>query len=267
MDIEVKLPPVADTLSPIFVVSPCNHSGGALLQRAVCESENGFCYGDNLFDEITSLLDWSVGLLERHQKQKSIEEDVLKDALERAPSKWMPELAPEFDLYMASLFSSVFNLPFTAQDFAKQNGRDVWMVTRASVPAWRLNDLLSIFPKSKAIIIYRNPLDIVRDALRDRPETNIRDVCELWNASMKDFLSISIDRILKLKYEDATEQTEAFLSHLEDFTDIRGLRNDTIACDNEAETDSQYELGQDLKVLVQKNCEDMLAVYYPHLVT
>lgn len=266
MDLEITLPPVAETIQPIFVTSPCNHSGGALLQRAVCESQNGFCYGDNLFDEMNSLVDWAVGLIERHQSRKDMEADILANALARTPARWMPELAPEFELYMSSLFSNIYNLPFTAQDFAARNDRTIWMTARASVPAARINDLLSIFPASKFIIIYRNPLDIVRDALRDRPETNIRELCEVWNSTMRDFLAIQLDRVLKIKYEDALDETEAFISKFEDFTNIQGLRNDTVSTSNEAETDSRYELGPDSRLLVKTICQDMLAVYYPDLI-
>ena len=76
-----------------------------------------------------------------------------------------------------------------------------------------------------------------------------------------------------IDYEDTegeltftNDQTEAFISSVENFTEIKGLRTDTVNEGNEAETDSQYELGADLQTLVRNNCQDMLAVYYPDLV-
>ena len=181
MELEVTLPPSAEKISPIFITAPCNHAGGALLQRSVSASSNGFCYGDNIFDEVLSQIDWAFELIERHQRDKVQEQKVLENTLDGKPGTWMPELAPPHDIYMASLLSAIYNLPHTAQHFAHEQSRDIWMMARASVPATRMGDLLSIFPTSKGIFIHRNPLDIVRDTLTDKPGTNVTDICVMWN--------------------------------------------------------------------------------------
>ncbi len=266
MDLEVTLPPNSETISPIFITSPYNHSGAAMLQRALCTGQNSICYGDNLFDELLSLIDWSVGLVERHQEQKEWESSVLDLALNRTPTTWMPDLGPSPDIYSASLFSVAYNLPFTAQSYAVEQGRDVWAIARAGIATSRINDLLSMFPNSKAMFVHRNPLDIVRDALRDRPDSNVRDICDAWNEGMRDFLVYSSDRLLKLQYEDASENTDAFLSTIQDFTNAHGMSPAVVNVSSESEKDSDYEMGEDLKFLVQTQCNDMLAVYYPALV-
>ncbi len=266
MDLEVTLPPNADKISPIFITAPINHGGAAMLQRAFCTGENSICYGDNLFDEVLSLIDWSVGLIERHQEHKEWENTILSRALEGDPAKWMPDLGPPSDLYAASLFSVVYNLPFTAQSFAEEQGKSVWSMARAGVISSRINDLMSMFPNSKSIFIYRNPLDVVRDSLRDQPHTNVREICEAWNVMMRDYLAFSSDRLLKVRYEDASSNTDEFLSELQDFTGASGLNPLIVNVTNEAESESDYEMGEDLKSLVQTQCGDMLAVHYPKLV-
>jgi hypothetical protein len=263
MDIEITLPSTSEKTFPIFITSPCNHSGGALLQRAVCGSQNGFCFGDNFYDEISSLVDWAGGLIDRHKQLKDSEEMILNAALDRQPKSWMPELSLPFDLYIGSLLSVVYNLPFTAQTYIAEIDREIWMTSRASISSERLDLLLSLFPKGKAIFIYRNPVDMVRDAMRDNPEVNIRSLCATWNTMMHDYLKFSHTNLLKIRYEDATEQTPDFIAALEDFTAVKGLQKNIIQVSCEAEIDSSFELNSDLTSLVGTLCEDMLAVYYP----
>lgn len=265
MDIEITLPATAEKLFPILITSPCNHSGGALLQRAVCQSDNAICFGDNMFDEVNSLVDWAGGLIERHETQLESEKKILSAALDRKSQTWMPELALPFDIYTRALLSVVYNLPFSAQDFASANGRDIWMMARASIPCERLDLLLSLFPKGKAIFIYRNPFDIVRDAMRDNPNANVREICKSWTTMMDEYLKFSHKSLMKIRYEDAIENTEEFITSLEKFTAVKGLSKDIIQVSCEAEIDSEFELNSDLTSIISTLCEDMLAVHYPTL--
>ncbi|MBT3858189.1 MAG: hypothetical protein HOF74_00005 [Gammaproteobacteria bacterium] len=265
MDIQITLPAIAEKLFPIFIASPCNHSGGALLQRAVCQSENSICYGDNMFDEIGSLVDWAGGLIERHENQKAMEEKVLIATLDMKPMTWMPELAPPFDIYTATLLSVVYNLPLTAQNFAKENAKDVWMVARANVQSVRMDALMSLFPKSKSIFIYRNPFDVIRDSLRDNQKADLREICSAWNGMMRDYLEYSNNDMVKIRYEDASEDTDNFIKKFEEFTGSKGMPVEILEATNEAETDSDYEISSDIRSLIEILCEDMLAVYYPNI--
>lgn len=266
MEMEVTLPPSAEQIRPIFITSPCNHAGAALIQRSVSMSTNGFCYGDNLFDEIMSQIDWAFGLIERHQNNKEREQQVLDDALNRKPSTWMPELAPPHDIYMASLLSVIYNLPHTAQHCVQENGRDIWMLARASVAASRMNDLLSIFPTSKGIFVHRNPLDIVRDTMRDAPGSNVTDICVMWNDMMSEYLTFQSDRLLKLCYEDAQTNPDAFATSIEEFSGVTGLQGNILDAGSEAELESSFELSPEVERQIKVQCEDMLAVFYPTLV-
>lgn len=265
MELEIILPPSAENISPIFITSPCNHSGGALLQRSICRSQNGFCYGDNLFDEVQTLIDWAFQLLNRHQEAKEREQKLLNQAMAGETQIWMPELAMPHETYMASLLSVIYNLPHTAQHYAQQQGRDVWMMARAGVPSDRMVDLLAVFPSSKSIFIHRNPLDVVRDALRDRPDTNINDICSLWNDMMRNYLTTKSDRLLKLCYEDALIHQDEFVTAVEDFTGVKGLQGNITNAGIEAELDSTLELSENQVSQVKNQCEDMLAVFYPEL--
>ncbi len=265
MELEIVLPTSAESISPIFITSPSNHSGGGLLQRSVCKTSNGFCFGDNLFDETLTLVDWAFGLIKRHQDAKERERQLLDLAIAGEPQTWMPELAMPYEMYMASLLSVIYNVPHTAQHYAKEQGRDIWMMARAGIPSDRLTDLLSIYPQSKAIFIYRNPLDTIRDALRDRPEISINDMCALWNDMMKGYLTIKSDRLLKLCYEDSLIRQDEFVNAVEEFTGLTGLQGNIINAGVEAELESDLELTDEQTNAIKNNCEDMLAVFYPEL--
>ncbi|MBT3558133.1 MAG: hypothetical protein HN644_08965 [Rhodospirillales bacterium] len=266
MDLEVILPADAEALTPILITSPNNCAGGAMLQRAFCTGENSIGFGDNLFDEIMSLVDWSFSLVERHQNQKDWEAEAITKALDRAPAPWMPELALPLDVYTASLMSVIYNLPFTLQSYASDLGREVWSISRAGIASSRMNDLGTVLPNSKMIFVYRNPLDVVQDFLRDSPDANVRDICDTWNTVMHDYLTYASDRLLKLRYEDATDDVDKFLTSLQDFTGAKGIDPAVVAVESESELGSDYTIGDDLKALVQRQCEDMLAVYYPELI-
>ncbi len=267
MELDVILPPKAETIAPITITSPGNHAGAAMLQSAICASDNAICYGDNFYDEISSLLDWAINLIERHQNIRSVEEKVLNAALEREPAKWMPELAPPYDLYTASIFSVVYNLPFTAQSFAQQNGRDIWAIARSNIRSSRMMDMISVFPRSHGIFIYRNPMNIVRDAICDNPDSDVANICDAWSATMRDYLSLSSEKVLKLRYEDASDTPDDVIQTIENFTGITGLRADIIARNNEAELLEADQLDDDMIASIKNKCADMLAVYYPEMVS
>jgi len=266
MELEVTLPTKAGEIAPIFITSPCNHSGGALLQRAICATQSGICFGDNMFDEILSLVDWAVELIDRHQKLRDTEAGVLDRVLSKNPATWMPELAPPFDLYTSSLFSVIYNLPYTAQQYANENGLSTWAMSRAGIRASRINDLLSIFPSSKAIFIYRNPLDIARDRMRDHPDTDIRELCHEWSTVMQEYLHTSSPKLTKLRYEDAVDDTGQFVSELGAVTGLTGFDDATLTGGVEAETESSFELDEQQKDEIRMLSADMLAVHYPDLV-
>ena len=146
------------------------------------------------------------------------------------------------------------------------------MMARAGVPATRMGDLLSIFPTSKGIFIHRNPLDIVRDTLTDRPGTNVTDICVMWNSMMSEYLTSSSDRLLKLCYEEAQIHPDAFANALEEFSGVKGIQGNIIrhqTCGirggSEAELDPPFELSAELERQIKIQCEDMLAVFYPEL--
>ena len=266
MVLSVNAPPGAHELSPTFITAPAPHNGTSLLQRLICTSEEGICYGDNLADEILSLVDWAMAMIQRHQEYTDQEADVLAKALDRTPNKWMPELAPAFDPYMSALFSVLYNLPQAAADFAKTEGREQWSVSKPGIPAQRASELLSLFPKARVIFIHRNPLSAFRDHLRDAPGANIEEFGKTWNTHCRDYLALSSDRVLKLRYEDAVESPEAFIQGLEAFTGCTISLPDDVQDKNEAESTTNTQITAEQKGLLQAYCSDMLSVYYPSLV-
>lgn len=266
MELEVTLPPNASMIAPVFITSPCNHSGGAKMQRLMCSHEKGICFGDNLFDEVLSLIDWAVGLIERHQMTREPELAVLEQTLAGTPARWMPELAPSFELYASSLFSVIYNLPYTTQEFAQQNGRDVWGMARAGIAASRMGDLLSVFPQSRGIFIYRNPIDVVRDRKRDVPDMGIAEICAEWNLSMRDYLAAPSERLTKIKYEDTVSDAATIRESLQEITGLGDLSLEILSEDNESELDAAVELTDADIAQIKQQCGDMLAVYYPDMV-
>lgn len=265
MDFEVTLPPLAQTIQPVMIVSPTSHCGTAMLQRAMCCSGNAVCYGDNVFEELLSIVEWATSLIEAHHERREPAEESLAAALERKPKKWMPDLAPEFKLHMSSIFSTIYNIPHTAQQFATENGYDVWGMIRNDMPPPLLADLLSVFPSGKAILIHRNPFDAARDLLRDHPQADLTDFCKTWSLGMDGYLKIRHERLIKLRYEDAEMIADAFIEKLAAATGSTGMTAESLEAGSESETTSGRELTDNERNLIAINCANMLAVYYPDL--
>jgi len=266
MDLEVTLPPSAQEISPILIVSPTSHAGTALLQRMMCQSSNGLCYGDNTFEELLSIVEWSTSLIDAHQGRQENEERVLAAALGRRPERWMPDLAPEFRIHMSSVFSTVYNLPHTAQAFAQENGYDVWGMIRGDMPAALLSDLLSVFPNGKAVLVHRNPFDTARDMLRDDPLADVNGLCNAWSLGMDGYLKTGHMRLAKLRYEDAVEDPGKFADAFSKAAGLNGLSADTVDAGDEASSGGDRELSDAERSMIAERCADMLAVYYPDLV-
>lgn len=265
MDLEVTLPPTAQTISPIMITAPTSHAGTALLQRAICMSDNAICYGDNLFEQQLSIIDWATSLIEQHRPRQTLEEEALANALTRKPMKWMPDLAPEFRQHMSAIFSVIYNLPHSAEQYALDQERPVWAMIRQEIPSPLMSDLLSMYPNGKAIFIHRNPFDTVSDMLHDRPDTDVNATCELWNLAMEGYLRFSNERALKIRYEDSTDDPDGFAAKISEFTGINGLPASGIDAGNEAENEGAHPLDEAHVETIRTACADMLTVYYPEL--
>ncbi len=265
MDLQVTLPPVAQSISPIMITAPTSHGGTALIQRVMCRGANGLCYGDNMFEQTLSIIDWATSLIDQHRERQDDEETALASALSGNPGKWLPDAAPEFRQHMSSIFSTVYNIPHLAEAFAKEQSRDVWAMIRSALPAPLMSDLLSIFPNGKAVIIHRNPFDTAADLLRDHPDVDLQAFAEEWTLGMNGYLRFGDERVLKLRYEDAIDDAAAFAGTLAGFTGLSGIGADEIDAGSEAELDGEISLNEDQRSVLASACADMLTVHYPEL--
>lgn len=50
--------PLPENLSPIFISSPLGRSGTTLLQRLICSSDNGICYGESLAQDFLNYFEY-----------------------------------------------------------------------------------------------------------------------------------------------------------------------------------------------------------------
>lgn len=263
MDFELTLPPTAEAISPLMITAPASHSGTALLQRAINGSSNGLCYGDNLFEEVLSIFEWATTLIEQHRPRREMEDTAIQTILKGETGLWKPDAAPEFTQHMSAIFSVIYNIPHLADSFAKEQGRDTWGMIRAALPAPVLGDLLSVFPNGKAVFVYRHPIEIARDQLRDAPDIPLASICDAWNICMNGYLKFSNDRLLKLRYEDAVDDPAALLDKVASFASLEDMALGAFPAGSEAETESGRALSDAERETILSSCEDMLAVYYP----
>src|SRR3989338_10877183 len=111
MKIEVSLPEAAMTLSPLIVTAPVERSGTTLIQRLICSSNNGICYGENLFVEFLDMLAYTVSKIQYHSNNKVSEEEGLKSVLEGRADRWIPDLSPGHGDYLYAIINIFYVLP------------------------------------------------------------------------------------------------------------------------------------------------------------
>lgn len=265
MDFEVTLPPLAQSITPLMVTAPTHHAGTTLVQQAINTSRNGLCYGDNLFEELLSVIEWATSVIEAHHNSGNTSDDSLEAALARELDGWAPELAPSFSLHMSSVFSTIYNVPGTAQSFAEENGFDVWAMIRADMPVDLLVDLLGVFPGGKAIVLQRNPFDVAAATVAETPDTDLGLLCESWNLGMDGLLKVKHERMTPLKYEDAEADPAAFVTSLSALTGIADINVDRLAANLATARANVPPLAVDQRARIAGCCEDMLAAFYPEL--
>ncbi len=224
MSLTVSMPAHAREIAPLLVSSPIDGCGTGVVQRMMCGTGNGLCYGDNLFLEVLSTLDRAGEAVQYHAEHRETEARRLEQVLAGQTDNYMVDLAPAFDGYISALFSMVYNLPHYAQHYAREVGRPVWGMVLAAQSVQRLHDLLYCFPMSRVIYVLRNPYDAVASQryAQQSPGSNSPIVlAEQWATGVGAIRSLGEERVHVVRFEDLVNGTGT--AALAAFAGLEGL--------------------------------------------
>lgn len=215
------------TLSPLIVTAPVERSGTTLVQRLICSSNNGICYGENLFVEVLDMLAYATAKIQYHAADRASEEKGLQSVLEGKADRWIPNLSPAHDDYLYAIISIFYVLPRFADQYSNSIGRPIWGMKRPSLSYGAVVQLLSLLPKAKVLYVYRDIFACVRSAKARKfieNEDGVAKMAEDWSHN----LSAAIDKpdnggLHLIRYEDLVAAPGREIARLERATGVRGI--------------------------------------------
>jgi len=213
---------------PILLTSPTIRCSTTLLQRLLCSSTNAVIYGEEIGKDLELQLQIHASrkMVYTHSRQRFASS--LERVLHGATNDWIPDLMPDIDGYLEALRLGSFAGLSYCQQYAKEQGRELWGF---KYPGWQphlIRMLFDAMPGAVAIYIFRNLPDCVRSAKawgELQSEADTQQFCAQWAGHMAFMTQWQHSRpVLMLKYEDLiTEpaQTIERLGHFLPFADIK----------------------------------------------
>ncbi len=219
-------------LDPILIASPAQRSGTTLLQRLLCSSTNALIYGEFCAHEL--FMATQLYLIKKTQfgmgqgQRRAHIEQVLQGEVDA----WIPDLMPDPEEWLEKIAEGAFLQFVYMKKFAEQRGRPIWGMKMAGWNPHNLNQILSLFPKSKVIYLTRNAEDCLRSAKAIemvRGEEEEKQFLQLWanNKAIAEQL-LPKEKTLFIDFETLVEAPSEIISQLEVFSGARGIKPEVL---------------------------------------
>jgi Sulfotransferase family len=216
----VRLPaPFVSELEPLLVTAPSTRCGTTLLQRLICSAPNAMLFGETVGSDVEIGLNFGYARATMYEMNRAVIETKLEAVYAGDVNKWLLDLAPETQPYIAAL-RAYYEQPLLAcRDSAARRGRNVWGLKYPRWPAPVIDLLRAALPRARWIYIHRNLLDCVKSAKARgelRRPGDVAAYAQEWSANRAHVLSLpASERVLVLDYDDLLRDAEAFLRRVE----------------------------------------------------
>ena len=268
-----------EAITPLIVSSPVGRSGTTLVQRLLCSSQNGICYGENTFEEVSQLAGFLCQRIRFHLSNRDSELQGLKEVLEKKTDRWMPDLAPEYDGYQSALLSTFYTLPLFLQDYSRNIGRSLWGMKKPGLEPETIQDIFLLLPRARMIYIYRDIFDCIRSA-KARKFTptldSVRLLCRRWQRNLTSITDvIDEENCFILQYEHLSQEPEQYIQALEQWSGVKGINLDVMKVkvntwvgeEKNGHSAVQYippaELTAEEIAVITETTEETYRVFYP----
>ncbi|MGK2740808.1 sulfotransferase [Tepidicaulis sp. LMO-SS28] len=276
--------PLPENLSPIFISSPLGRSGTTLLQRLICSSDNGICYGESLAQDFLNYFEYFSKRLQGLEAREKQNAEYWEAILNGRTDFWMPGLELPGGAGKQALLNAALQVPLSAAQMSNELGRPIWAIKKPTVGLDSLIAPMRYLSSMNVIYIYRDPFDTLRSYKARGWLDNLEKVAEyarLWviNTAFIEVLGELDDhakaRLHVVRYEDFVADTEKGVDELCDFADLDGVSHEAAdvkinsfspthaerAIDRnyvEPEPLTDEEIG-----IIADVCADRLAALYP----
>lgn len=223
--------------APIVVTSPTPRSGTTLVQRLICSSQNGVCFGENVAERLFDFSKFAEGVnnfVETHRERGKLEWEKL---LSGDSEFWMVSLElPGDQSKNAALIAYYAYMQYHAV-CAAQLGRPVWGAKSPAQPVSSIGKLSQFFPNTKCIYVYRNVFDVVKSCKsRDwiKSEEDLRRYCSDWVrnteiiAALKTQRISAVNRLITIEYERIISHRDEVIDKIEAFTGLNEIKRSVL---------------------------------------
>ena len=270
-------------LKPVFVISSLTRTGTTLVQRLICSSDNGICFGEKLFKDLTITMDYVFQTAKHDLSMMQYYNDILEKVSNGDVNTWMPELYPEMYEYLEYLFKSLYSLSYSVQNYANSIKKPIWGAKNPKITANDCYKILTMFQGSKIIYLYRDIYSVLKSQKARKFVNNESELiieCNKWTANISDIHIPDIynhKRLMVVNYDTITNDFDTFVTELETFTGLTNINREVIKTkvntfDGEKEqgySKDKYIAPEKLTdremLIIKQLCGKELKRFYPHL--
>jgi hypothetical protein len=219
-------------LKPILLSSPTIRCGTTMLQRLLCSSSNALIYGEEIGKDLELQLQIfaSRKMIYTHSRHRFASS--LDRVMQGDTKDWIPDLMPDVDAYLAALRQGSFAGLAYCQQYAKEQGRELWGF---KYPGWQphlIRMLFDAIPATSVIYIFRNLDDCVRSAKawgELQTEADTQQFCAQWAAHLTFMLQWQGSHpVLMLRYESLIQEPEQAIAQLCNFLPFADLKSEVL---------------------------------------
>ncbi|MEM8906828.1 MAG: sulfotransferase [Bacteroidota bacterium] len=214
-------------LHPVLIASPVRRSGTTLLQRLLCSAPNALIYGENCANELQIFSNILLSKQLFFQSSSAVRDELLERVLAGEVNDWIADLMPPMAGYQAALQKSCLSIFEHYQQFAQEQGRNVWGMKMAEWHPSSLQQLQQLLPQSRLLYIHRPLADCVRSAKRVNMVQGTAEI-QQFSQTYRQFLDFVEQQYphqrLLVDYERLLAQPELVVSEIEAFTGAKGIQ-------------------------------------------
>jgi len=222
--------------SPILVASPTTRSGTTLLQRLITSSDNAICYGEFCGRRIVELCEFAHRELLLIQQNKARQDHEWKNILSDNMDYWMVGLDLPGDFASHALVGALKFYRQHYEEATRALDNEIWAAKVPTLTFRQIVKVSDLIDDLKCIYIYRNVFDVIKSQKAKgwiTSKSKLVDACEEWLENTELIATLRRQNFENLPemlyvvaYEDLVEDLSNYIAQIEEFTGVRGIRQE-----------------------------------------
>ena len=217
-------------INPILVLAPIQRCGSTLLQRAINAGGEAVIYGENflMLEKIPNIIG---GPFTDVDSRLSITKKASDEFFGGNLGMDATALFPDYSEYLKSLIKSNYELLNCYDNFSKSKGYKNWGIKNQLVDVMGFRNFLAIVPNSRAVIIYRDVIDVAKSFKARWPkqlenEKQFEALGHRWAQNLHFLLTINHPKKLVIKYEEMVKDPTPYIDEMENILGVTLSRDE-----------------------------------------